>query len=409
MTASSQPLRVLMLASYFPKPLNPLMGNWALAQAQALRRNGVDLRVISCTSWVPRLMARSKGSRAYAYCPSETEWDGTPVSYPRWLFYPVGPFRNVNDKYPDLPGLVSWLSVRTSIRNAVRAFRPKLIYAHHTGANGHLALRIHREFGLPYVITDHDFGELKMCETWPRRRRLFERVALDAAAMVSVARRMELQMKAMFPGATTLTVQNGTDPIPPSILSRARPEAFHGKTVVFSCGTFYRRKDFPALIEAFARICAKHPNAVLRIAGDGEDRALVHEAIRRHGLGERVTLLGFKSHDEVMQEMVWSDIFALIGWDEPFATVYVEAMAAGKPILCCSDGGITDVLHDGVHGLTVPPRDTAAAAAALDRLLGEPSLRLGLGRASKMLFDSTLHWDHHARRMIEIFRTALTR
>lgn len=62
-------MKVLMLATYFPKPLNPLMDTWALAQAQALKRQGLEIEVVSFTAWVPRLIARSSGARAYAECP----------------------------------------------------------------------------------------------------------------------------------------------------------------------------------------------------------------------------------------------------------------------------------------------------------------------------------------------------
>ena len=399
-------LRVLMLASYFPKPANPLMGNWALAQALALHRNGLDIRVISFTSWVPPVFARSSGAKAYATCPPSAIWDGIPVMYPRWLYYPVGPIRKLTDKYPALPMFVAWLSARRELRKIVNAFRPQLVYAHHTAVNGLLAAKLNRETGLPYLVTDHDFDEVQCCQVWPQRRRLFEFVARKAYAMIAVASRMETAMKRISSDTRTMTIQNGTEPLPSEIVNVSRPAEWAGKLVIFSCGTFYKRKAIPSLIEAFAEIARSHPEAILRIAGDGEERALVEETIRRHGLHGHVSLLGFRPHAEVMQEMVWSDIFALIGWDEPFATVYVEAMAAGKPIICCSDGGITDVLKDGIHGLTVPPHDTSAAAAALDRLCGDPALRNVMGRAAFELFSSSLTWDSHARRMIEIFHAA---
>ena len=80
-------MRVLMLASYFSKPDNPVMGNWALAQAQALRRAGIEVRVVSGTSWVPRWLGVTPGAKAYAGCPTHYNWDGLDVFYPRWLFY----------------------------------------------------------------------------------------------------------------------------------------------------------------------------------------------------------------------------------------------------------------------------------------------------------------------------------
>jgi glycosyltransferase involved in cell wall biosynthesis len=225
--------------------------------------------------------------------------------------------------------------------------------------------------------------------------------------MVAVASRMERQMRQLFSNAPACTIQNGTDAIPQEVKNAPRPARNQGRTVLFACGAFYERKGFPPLIEAFARIAAQFPEAVLRIAGDGDERPRVDEAIRRFGLQDRVQLLGFLPHASVLQEMCWCDAFVLIGWDEPFATVFSEAMAAGKPVICCNDGGITDVLQNEVHGLTVPPRNVAAAAEALARLLGDPRLRARLGQAGARLFDASLQWDHNAARMEQVFRDAL--
>jgi glycosyltransferase involved in cell wall biosynthesis len=101
-----------------------------------------------------------------------------------------------------------------------------------------------------------------------------------------------------------------------------------------------------------------------------------------------------------MQEMVWADIFALVGWDEPFATVYVEALAAGKPIICCDDGGICDVLESGVQGLAVPPRDVDATSGALRRLLSDSQLRAEMSVAAKALFTEQLSTSAYADTII---------
>src|SRR3954453_5226300 len=153
-------MRVLMLATYFPKPMNPIMGSWALSQAQALQRNGADVQVISFTSWVPRAVAKTRGSAAYATCPREYSWDGLHVSYPRWLVYPVGPFRRWTEQYPEAFLNPGWLSARPVLERRIRQFRPDVIYAHHTGVNGFLAERVYQAHGIPYVVTDHDFGEI---------------------------------------------------------------------------------------------------------------------------------------------------------------------------------------------------------------------------------------------------------
>jgi glycosyltransferase involved in cell wall biosynthesis len=398
------PLRVLFLATYFPKPGNELLGPWALKQAQALRRQGADVRVVSFSSWVPKLAAVTRGARAYANCPREADWDGLHVSYPRWPIYHAGPLRRWVHRNPQLWMGLGWRVARPVLDRVVAEFKPDVVYAHHTAVNGCLAERLHRRHGLPFVVTDHDFGEIEDCRRYSRRRAVFARVAGSAFRMIAVASRMERALKDQFPGARTMTLANGTDPLAPALWETPRPPETRGKLVVFCLSAFYTRKGIPLLVRAFAPVAAKHPDAVLRIAGDGAERPLVEAAIRQTGLGDRVQLLGFIPHAQAMQEMVWADVFALTGWDEPFATVFLEAASAAKPMVWCNDGGINDVLRDQEHGFAVPPKDEGAVAAALDRLLANPSLREQLGASARQLFESKLTWDANARVMSELFR-----
>jgi glycosyltransferase involved in cell wall biosynthesis len=104
---------------------------------------------------------------------------------------------------------------------------------------------------------------------------------------------------------------------------------------------FYERKGFPLLIEAFAQIAHKHPDTVLRIAGDGPQRSEIQSKVERARLNGRIQLLGPLRNAQVLQEMVWADLFALVGWDEPFGIVHAEAAAAGLPLLLQTTGGST--------------------------------------------------------------------
>ena len=404
---AQRPLRVLFLATYFPKPDNSLMGTWALSQAQALRRQGLDLRVVSLTSWVPRVAGRfSAGARAYSHCPPVHYWGELRVEYPRWLLYPVEPVKLWAYPNPEPQLRLGWLSARRVLLRIVRESRPDVIYAHHTGANGYLAERLHRCTGVPYVITDHNFAEISDCEKFPRRRRVFERVMKRAATMVAVASRMEADMKRLFPSARSCTVHNGADPVPEVMKQAPRPPEIADKIVVFSAGMFFEQKAYPLLVRAWGQVAARHPDAVLRIAGDGVQRTLIEQEIRAAGLEKRVQLLGAQPHQRVLQEMAWADVFVLASWNDLFPTVFLEAMAARKPMVWCADSGICDVLRDGEHGYKVPPRDVEAIAAALDRLLADAAARQRMGRAAYELFEANLTWDANARAMRKIFEAA---
>lgn len=398
--------RILFLASYFPKPANPRMGVWALAQARAMVERGVDLTVASFTSYVPRILGRLGIKPAWALCPREHTFEGgVRVEYPRWLYYTT---YNLKTGYEDprRSAAICWRTGRGALRRLVDRIRPDVIFCHHTLFNGYMACRLREETGIPYVITDHDFDEIADCEKFPRRHEVFDLVASNAFCSVTVAERMERDIRRLFPRARPRTVHNGTPPIPEAILNAPRPPALRDKVVITSICIFAARKGLPVLVRGFAKVAGKHPDAVLRLVGDGADRPHVEAAIRETGMESRVEILGLMDHAEAMRQLAWSDIFASIGWDEPFATVLLEAAAAGKPSLWGADGGINDVLRTGEHGLAVRTRDVEAAAEALDRLLSSRDERERMGRAARALHASSLTWDANVRTMREIFAAA---
>ena len=399
------PLRVLFLATYFPKPGNPLIGTWALAQAQALaRRDDIDLRVISCNAYFPRWAARlSAGVRAYANCPPAHEWDGLRVEYPRWLLYPAGPLQKWNYGHPELQLWIGWQSARRALERAVREHKPDVVFAHHTAANGYLARQLKRRFGVPYVITDHMESEVLDCRDLPTRKRTCGQIIGGAGRHIAISRRMQKHTLWLFPDTRSQIVFNGADAPAPAMWKTPRPAAIAGKTVILSAGVFYPSKGFPALVRAWSQIAPRFPDAVLRIVGEGSDRPAIEAAIKELKLGERVQLVGALPHRQLRQEMVWADVFALISQSDPFPTVILEALAAAKPLVWPDNSGINEVLEEGVQGFKVPPHDVEATANALEKLLSDATLRAQMGAASKALSDQKLTWDANAAAMRDIF------
>ena len=188
---------------------------------------------------------------------------------------------------------------------------------------------------------------------------------------------------------------------------------------------FYERKNFPGLIQAFNLVAGRYPNAILRILGDGSDPIKVEQARDASPFKDRIQMPGKVSHAEVLQHMQEADIFALIGWREPFATVFLEAMAAGLPLIACNDGGIAEVIHSAdvdapsldagrsafdapqPNGLLVPPRDIPAAARALEFLILNPEARKQIGEAARKKIESDLTWDAVVNSYLGLFKQAI--
>jgi glycosyltransferase involved in cell wall biosynthesis len=406
-----EPLRVLVIATYFPKPDNTLMGTWALAQSHALARQGAAIRVVSPTSWIPASLARLPGLqrlRSWAHCPSTFDWDGVQTDYPRWPWYcHTGLLERRGRRRPGLYLAVAWPFIRRALLRAVDEHRSDLVFAHHTSISGELARRLERERGIPYFVIEHDHGEITDCERFPHRRALYERVLRSASAVVAVAPTMREEIEGLFPSTRVVVAYNGADLPEESLSSNPRPAETRDRVVVFSAAHLYFRKGMPLLVEAFSRIADRHPDAVLRIAGDGEDRPALEAAVEASAAADRIALLGRMPHHRVLQELAWADVFALIGWDEPLAVAFLEAMAAGTPVLACNDGGLAHVVTSGDEALLVPPHDVEAAAAALDRLLDDERLRARIGLAAEALAENSYTWDANAQTLLVAFRDAV--
>jgi glycosyltransferase involved in cell wall biosynthesis len=383
------------------------MGVWALKQIAALIRQGAEVQVVSMMPWLPKsLGSLSPKFQSWTVCPAEFQFDNVHALYPRWLYYQFGRLKRWDFVRPALQHEIAWWSVRRRLLRLTRQFAPDVIYAHHTWMNGDLAYRLHKVLGIPYIVTDHDFDEIDECGNHPARWRYFDRIFRNASCLSPISKRMEQSIQRLFPGTRTIVNHNGADPLPASYSATPRPPELKDKIIALCVGMFYRRKNVALLIRAFDRIAAKHPQAILRIVGDGTERAGVDAAHAAATHKDQIQLLGMRLHEQVLQEMAWADLFALVGVDEPWGVVYTEAMFAKLPIVCCNDGGINDVLVNDVHGLSIPPNDEAAAADALDRLLGDAELRERLGENARQLAEGSLSWDANAMRLIPLLEKA---
>jgi glycosyltransferase involved in cell wall biosynthesis len=403
----------------------------------------------------PKIAGKLKaGIRVYSDCPARYDWEGVEVDYLPMLFYSFGKLDALFNRVGEPLLQVGWWSIKAMMMSIVREFQPDVIYAHHTVPNGYFAMRIQKETGIPFVVTDHEMGEITACEVFPARKAVYEKVIGAAHRMVSVAGVMRKDMERVFPHARCEVIHNGmnlvqapkasrgesreTRAAPASTLATRNslpanvPEA--PPLVILSCGMFYERKNFPGLIQTFNLIAEKNPNVVLRIFGDGPDRIKVEQARDASPFQDRIELPGKVGHAEVLQQMQEADVFALIGWREPFATVFLEAMAAGLPLIACNDGGIAEVIHSvdvdapaldagrstldtpqpngllvppHANGILVPPRDIEAAAQALEFLILNPEARKQIGEAARQKIEADLTWDAVVGKYLKLFQQAI--
>lgn len=139
-------------------------------------------------------------------------------------------------------------------------------------------------------------------------------------------------------------------------------------------------KGVDDLIEAYGEVRSKHPHATLRIVGDGSERARLEKLAK--GI-PGITFAGKVAHDRVVDEYASAEIFCGLSRSEAFGNVFLEAQAAGCAVVATNVQGIPDIVHDGVTGMLVPPKNPSAAADVLIRLLEDSDLRRTLGEGGR--------------------------
>jgi glycosyltransferase involved in cell wall biosynthesis len=170
----------------------------------------------------------------------------------------------------------------------------------------------------------------------------------------------------------------------------AVPELPREGKAILCVAHLYPRKDVATLLAAMPRISHE---AVLRVVGTGPELASLRRQARELRLGRRVQFLGHVAFDRLAGEYRRADVFCLPSRQEAFGIVFLEAMAAGLPIIAARAAAVPEVVLDGVCGILVPAASPDELAQALNRLLSSAEERRRMGEAGRRrapLYDVSL-------------------
>ncbi|XOB41513.1 MAG: glycosyltransferase family 4 protein [Candidatus Nealsonbacteria bacterium] len=176
---------------------------------------------------------------------------------------------------------------------------------------------------------------------------------------------------------------------------------------VFSVGKLIRIKAFNLAIKAFKIFADKVPEAELTIIGDGPELTRLKNLSSKLDLEKKVHFLGWLPREELLFKMPSFDVFLFPGLG---GTVVMEAMAAGKPVICL------DIASPGINvtndcGIKIKPYSPDQVikkmAEALERLYRDKELRLRLGNAARIRVEREYRWDRLGERLLKIYQEVL--
>lgn len=258
----------------------------------------------------------------------------------------------------------------------LRDWRPDVVHAH-DWLVAHPAIALAEFFDVPLVATIHatEAGRHSGWISGPVSRQvhaLESWLVCESDSLITCSASMREEITALFgPGlAETTVIPNGIDTDGWPFAAR-RPHDGPAELLYF--GRLEYEKGVHDAIAALARIRKTHPGTTLTIAGDGTQLEFLTSCARKHRVLKATTFVGRVDHGELVHLLHRADAAVLPSHYEPFGIVALEAAATGIPLITSTAGGLGEAVLDGVTGVSCAPRDVAALADAVRRVLDDPA------------------------------------
>jgi glycosyltransferase involved in cell wall biosynthesis len=274
------------------------------------------------------------------------------------------------------------------------------------------ALLAHR-CGVPFHVCGMR-GAPEPFTGWPRYKqgllqaldRLVARYSTDC--VLSVSEELRTQLTRYLPPSKVVTIYSGVDEekvFSPLSASEAKQRLGIPSEccVIGAACRLDPIKRLDIFLSAAEQIAASRPNVRFVIAGEGREESSLRALAHRLGLEDRVHFLGQRS--DIYDVMRAMDIFVLCSDHEGLPNALLESLYLGVPVVVRPEGGVAEVIQDGVNGIWVESSEPAALAAACLELLHDDSRRILLARAGAEVIAKKFTVERSADQLAQLYRS----
>lgn len=363
-------MKVLIISHLWPgnpQSVNPLSGIYVKEQVDALKiRAEIDVAV-------PVMLFPNTGEiLKKKICP---------VVRLLWKENRVNPVKYIPFISKHLNGIIIGLQSYLGLKHDY-----DLIHAHTVFPDGIAAAVMSAMTHKPFIITVHG-SEIMFIKKRPLDRLIARFIMNRASCIISVSKKMGDIIKHIGVSTDIRIIRNGITK--PFAKSTGDDFLFVGKLIDV--------KDPLMLIDAYSIYIKSGGKKNLILAGDGNLRQKVEQAVKDRNLEKRVTLNGFVSRDKMKDIYANSCMLVISSKSEGFPTILFEAMSAGMPVISYDIGGIAEVIDDK-RGIIAEERTAEALAEAMMR-------------ADKHIWDndaikayaSEFTWERISEKILEVY------
>jgi len=197
--------------------------------------------------------------------------------------------------------------------------------------------------------------------------------------------------------------------IPMDLFEERAPPSMNSELRLLCIASFDSKKGLDTLLNACELLKGQSVPFRLHLLGEGPLREALANQIERLDLKQYVKLRNPIPQEEVAKELVVCHVFVMPCRKDPktgnidgIPTVFMEAMATGRPVISCPISGIPELVRHNETGLLVPPDDPAALAGAITRLAFDDSLRIRLGRQARTLAEQQHSQCMNTRQLLDL-------
>jgi glycosyltransferase involved in cell wall biosynthesis len=197
--------------------------------------------------------------------------------------------------------------------------------------------------------------------------------------------------------------------IPLDLFKEKAPPPINKNLQLICIAYFDKKKGLDTLLDACALLKTQSIPFHLQLYGEGPLREALANQIARLDLHQHVKLGSPIPQELVAEELAASHIFVMpcrmdpkTGNIDGIPTVFMEAMATGRPVISCPLSGIPELVRHGETGLLVQPDDPAALAKAIIHLMLNESLRIQLGKQARALVEKQHDQRMNTRQLLDL-------
>jgi teichuronic acid biosynthesis glycosyltransferase TuaC len=391
-------MKVAVVAEFYPRRGDPVLGVWAHRQALAARAAGADVHVLVLHRLVPPRASlaggpaaaiRALGSRVRE--PRRQVRDGLAVTYVPY----VSPPRERS--YPEW-GAWAAPALGLALRRLRRRTGFELIHAHNAVPAGDAVRRAGLD--VPLVVSVHGGDVLYTASRFPSGREAVAR-GLGAARLVLANSRGIAELARAHGAREEVVVHLGAD-VPGAARQKTDPP------VLVTVGHLVGRKRHADVLRAVAVLSARHSTLRYVIVGDGPERVALEGLAARLGVAERVEFCGQLPQAEAIERAQRCTLFVMPSTEEAFGVAYIEAMAGGLPAIGCrGEPGPEEIAAAGDGFMLVPPGDIERLTQRIDELLSDPHRLREAGRRARATVAAHFTWERCGAQTVAAYERAL--